>query len=137
MHARALATAYEVTRLTPILIVENIEPCIRFWTGDMGFKADKQIPDESGKLMFAIVEKDGIEIMYQTRASVILDRPDARSELVGHATALFFEVRNLDALEKAVAGAPIVKARHRTFYGSTEIYIREPGGNTIGFAEFA
>jgi hypothetical protein len=27
--------------------------------------------------------------------------------------------------------------RHTTFYGSTEIYVREPGGNTVGFAQFA
>jgi hypothetical protein len=29
-----------------------------------------------------------------------------------------------------------VKPRHKTFYGSIEIYVREPGGNTVGFAQF-
>ena len=29
-----------------------------------------------------------------------------------------------------------VKPRHETFYGSTEIYVREPGGNTVGFSQF-
>jgi hypothetical protein len=33
-------------------------------------------------------------------------------------------------------GAPLVKARHQTFYGSTELHVREPGGNTVGFAQF-
>jgi hypothetical protein len=33
-------------------------------------------------------------------------------------------------------GAPVVKPRHQTFYGSTEIYVKEPGGNTVGFAAF-
>jgi len=28
-----------------------------------------------------------------------------------------------------------VKPRHKTFYGSTEIYVREPGGHTVGFAQ--
>jgi hypothetical protein len=30
-----------------------------------------------------------------------------------------------------------VKPRHQTFYGSTEIYVREPGGNTVGFAQMS
>ncbi len=46
-------------------------------------------------------------------------------------------VGDLDATEAALAGAPVVKARHTTFYGSEEIYVREPGGNTVGFAKFA
>jgi len=29
-----------------------------------------------------------------------------------------------------------VKPRHQTFYGSTEFYVREPGGNVVGFAAF-
>ena len=43
---------------------------------------------------------------------------------------------DLDALEAALDGAPIVKKRHQTFYGSTEFYVREPGGNVVGFAAF-
>jgi len=35
-----------------------------------------------------------------------------------------------------LAGAPVVKARHKTFYGSTEIYVREPGGHVVGFGQF-
>ena len=35
-----------------------------------------------------------------------------------------------------MAGAPVLKPRHDTFYGSTELYVREPGGNAVGFAQF-
>jgi len=49
---------------------------------------------------------------------------------------LFITVPSLDAVERAVAGAPVVKPRHKTFYGSEELYIKEPGGNTVGFAQF-
>jgi hypothetical protein len=40
-------------------------------------------------------------------------------------------------VEKAVRDAPVVRARHKTFYGSSEIYVREPGGNIVGFAQFS
>jgi len=124
-------------KLTPVLVVDSVEPCVRFWVDRFGFKAANEVPGPDGKLVFASAEKDGIEVMYQTRASVIAERSDAAAELIGHSTALFITVQDLDAVERAAAGAPVVKARHKTFYGSTELYVREPGGNTVGFAQFS
>lgn len=124
-------------QLTPVLIVEAVEPCIRFWTDRLGFAITNQVPGPDGKLIFASVEKAGIEIMYQTRASVISEQPGSAAELMGHSVALFITVGDLSVVEKALVGAPVVKAKHETFYGSTEIYVREPGGNTVGFAQFS
>ena len=123
-------------RLTPVLVVDAVEPCVAFWTDRLGFAAENQVPGDDGKLVFASVKKGEIEVMYQTRSSVIAERPDAASELTGHSTALFITTEDLDAVEKAIAGAPVVVPRHTTFYGSTEVYVREPGGNTVGFAQF-
>ena len=122
-------------RLTPVLVVDEVEPCLRFWTDRFGFKSANEVPDPAGKLIFASVERDDVEIMYQTRSSVIAERPDSAAELSGHSVALFITVNDLDAVEKAVDGAPVVKPRHNTFYGSTELYVREPGGNVVGFAQ--
>jgi uncharacterized glyoxalase superfamily protein PhnB len=122
--------------LAPVLVVEAVEPCLAFWVDRLGFTAANQVPGPDGKLVFASVQKDGVEIMYQTRASVLAEKPDQASELTGHSTALFLTVENLDPVERAMKGAPLVKARHQTFYGSTELYVREPGGNTVGFAQF-
>lgn len=121
-------------QLTPVVIVKEVDSCLGFWTGALGFKQVHNVPGPDGKTMFASVERDGVEIMYQTRASVIADNPAMARDLEGHSIALFITVDDLDAIEKAVAGAPVVKARHKTFYGSEEIYVMEPGGNTVGFA---
>jgi uncharacterized glyoxalase superfamily protein PhnB len=85
--------------------------------------------------MFASVQHGNVEVMYQTRASVVEDHPAMAAELGGRSIVLFIQVDDLDAVEKAVAGAPVVKPRHKTFYGSEEIYVREPGGHTVGFAQ--
>jgi len=122
-------------RLTPVLVVDAVEPCIAFWTDRLGFAAENQVPGDDGKLVFASVKKGEIEVMYQTKASVIAERPEAASDLSGHSTALFITTDDLDAVEKAIEGAPVVSPRHTTFYGSTEIYVREPGGHVVGFAE--
>jgi uncharacterized glyoxalase superfamily protein PhnB len=123
--------------LAPVLIVDAVEPCIAFWTARLGFMKENEVPGADGKLVFASVRKDGVEIMYQTRASALADNPAAASELAGHSVGLFITVKtlaDLDATERAVDGAPVVKPRHQTFYGTTEFYIREPGGNVVGFA---
>ena len=128
--------APRLEKLTPVMVVDSVEPCVRFWADRFGFAVTNEVPGPDGKLIFASAERDGIEVMYQTRASVLAEMPDAERELAGHSITLFITVGDLDAVERAVAGAPVVKPRHQTFYGSTELYIREPGGNTVGFATF-
>jgi uncharacterized glyoxalase superfamily protein PhnB len=136
MPAAANSAGPALGRLTPVLVVDAVEPCLAFWTDCLGFAAENQVPGDDGRLVFASVKKGDIEVMYQTRSSVIAERPDAASELTGHSTTLFITTDDLDAVEKAIAGAPVVVPRHTTFYGSTEVYVREPGGNMVGFAQF-
>ena len=119
-----------------VFIVDSVEPCVAFWVDRFGFQVENQVPGSDGKLVFASVKQGDIEVMYQTRASVLADNPAAAAELNGHSATLFITVSDLDAAERAAKGAPVVKPRHETFYGSTEFYVRDPGGNTIGFAQF-
>jgi uncharacterized glyoxalase superfamily protein PhnB len=130
---------FHLRSLAPVLIVDAVEPSVAFWTERLGFVKENEVPGADGALVFASVKKDGIEIMYQTRASVVADDPASAEELNGRSAALFITVpamADLDAIEARTSGAPVVKARHDTFYGSTEFYVREPGGNVIGFAAF-
>jgi uncharacterized glyoxalase superfamily protein PhnB len=122
--------------MAPVFIVDSVEPSVAFWVDRFGFTVENQVPGPDGKLIFASVKNSGIELMYQTKASVLAEDPSSAAELAGHSAALFFTVDDIDLAEKAAAGAPVVKARHKTFYGSTEFYVREPGGNTVGFSQF-
>jgi len=121
-------------QLTPVLVVDAVEPCVKFWSERFGFSVENEVPGPDG-LIFASVRKGTVEVMYQTRTSVVAEAPESAKELDGHSVALFISVTDLDAVEKAVAGAPVVKARHETSYGTTELYVREPGGNTVGFSQ--
>ena len=124
-----------IKQLTPVMVVDQVEPCLAFWTERLGFSKVHEVPSPDGSLMFASAERDGIEVMYQTRASVIADHPGSAADLAGHSVVLFLTVDSIDEIEKAMAGAPVVKPRHQTAYGSTELYVREPGGNMVGFAQ--
>lgn len=129
------ATLPILRRLTPVLVVENVDACISFWIDRLGFEMTNHVPAPDGSLIFAILERGEIEIMYQNRASVLADGTMTEAELRGHSVGLFIGVVSLDAIERAIGGAPVVKPRHDTFYGTTEIYVKEPGGNTVGFSQ--
>jgi len=131
----AMNNAPRLKHLSPVLIVDSVEPCLTFWVERFGFKVENQVPAPDGKLIFASVVKDDVEVMYQTRASVLAEDPNAAKNLSGHSAVVFITVEDIGAVEKAVAAAPVVKPKHTTFYGSTELYVREPGGNTVGFAQ--
>jgi len=128
---------YSLKSLAPVMIVEAVEPSLKFWTEQLGFAKDNEVPGPDRKLIFASAKKDGVEIMYQTRASVIADDPAAAADLNGRSVTLFITVptiADLDEIARRSKSAPLVKPRHDTFYGTTEFYIREPGGNVVGFA---
>jgi uncharacterized glyoxalase superfamily protein PhnB len=128
--------AIGLKQLTPVMVVDRVEPGIAFWVERLGFTVRNSVPAEDGSLIFASADRDGIEVMYQTRASVVADAPALGKELTGHSITLFLTVDDIDEIERAMAGAPTVKPKHETFYGSTELYVREPGGNVVGFAQF-
>ena len=120
-------------KLTPILTLEAIEPSLPFWVDALGFTKTVDVP--TGEVLgFAILEKDGYEVMLQTVASMQADVPAVASPPGG--SVLYVEIEDLSAIEKAVAEYELLVPRRKTFYGAEEIFVREPGGNVVGFAQF-
>ena len=120
-------------KLTPVVYVDEIEPCLDLWVNRLGFKKAIEVP-EGAKLGFVGLSKGKLEVMYQTIASVAKDVPAFASRAAGQ-TNLFIEVEDIDAIERAMKGVPVVVPRRKTFYGSTEIGVKDPAGNTVLFAQ--
>lgn len=123
-----------VNRLTPVIFVNQVEPCLSFWTDRLGFAKVAEVPGPDGRPQFALLIRDGIEVMYQTWASLEAESPAAAASPRGHAIVLFIEVADLDRVDQALAGLPRVAERHQTFYGMDEFSVREPGGAVVTFA---
>jgi catechol 2,3-dioxygenase-like lactoylglutathione lyase family enzyme len=120
-------------KITPILIVDEIEPSLDFWVGKLGFEKTVEVP-EGDKLGFVILQKEGAEVMLQSRASVRKDAGQAADAVLTAGSNLYIEVDNFpDALDR-VKGADVVIPERTTFYGMREIWVREPGRNVLGFA---
>ena len=123
-------------KLTPVIPVEEIEPCLPFWVERLGFARTVEVP-EGEKLGFVILARDGIEVMYQSRASLAKDVPALAQGELRSRTALFVEVTGLDEIIAKLKGVEIVVPERKTFYGSREMGVREPGGSVVMFAEFS
>jgi uncharacterized glyoxalase superfamily protein PhnB len=120
-------------KLTPVIFVEAIEPCLPFWTDRLGFEVTVTVP-HGDKLGFAILQKGGVELMYQTRASLFDDLPSLMDETRTGGCSLFVEVESVDEVERAVKGVEMLVPRRQTFYGMDEILVRGPCGSVICFA---
>lgn len=126
-----------VKKITPVLFVENIEPCAKFWVDRFGFQKTAEVPD-GDKLAFVMLQKGNIELMYQSYASADKDVGTTISQQVRKGpTFLYVEVDSLEETINLVKGAEVVMPKRKTFYGSTEIGIKDPAGHYITFAEFA
>ena len=118
-----------------MLIVDAIEPSLPFWQERLGFARPAEVPD-GDRLGFVILARGTIEIMYQTAALLGKDSNAHSAAFDGDKTFLFVEVDDIEALAAALHGFEIVMPRRETFYGSTEIGYREPGGHFVTFAQF-
>jgi uncharacterized glyoxalase superfamily protein PhnB len=124
-----------IKRLTPVLFVPEIEPCVAFWTERLGFKNAGEFK-EGAKLAFVMLQKDGTEIMYQSHSSLEKDMPAISAAARRGPTFLYIEVENLDAIKEAVKGAEMYMSERTTFYGAREIGIKDPAGHYVTFAQF-
>jgi hypothetical protein len=122
----------KIEKLSPVLVVEAIEPCLPFWVDRLGYVRGVEVPD-GDRLGFVVIARDGHEVMLQSERSVRGDVPQALEG--GRPRAfLFVEVDDLDSIERAFDGVVPAIPRRRTFYGTDEVGFLDPGGNVVLFA---
>jgi catechol 2,3-dioxygenase-like lactoylglutathione lyase family enzyme len=129
-----MSTQPLVNRLTPVIFVDQIEPCLGFWIDRLGFEKVAEVPGPDGKPQFAMLVRDGIEVMYQTWAALEAEVAGTSRAPRGHAVLLFIEVTDIEQVDRALGGIPRVAERHKTFYGMDEFSVREPSGAIVTFA---
>lgn len=120
-------------KITPILFVDAIEPSLEFWVGRLKFEKIAEVP-EGDKLGFVILKKGDSEIMFQTRESIKKDASAASQAILAMTSCLYIEVDNFAEALDRIQGAEVLVSQRDTFYGMREVYVREPGGQIVGFA---
>src|SRR5258708_25404695 len=85
-----------VKRITPVLYVKEIEPCLSFWVERLGFQKTAEVPD-GDRLGFVILQKRDVESMYQSFASAAKATHPAAKESNGGRAFLHMEAAQLAA----------------------------------------
>ena len=98
----------------------------------MGFTKVAEMPD-GDRLGFVILVRDGVQIMYQTRALMAGDIPALANGAVPGSTILYIDVSNIEETSERLEGADVIVPLRQTTYGRAEIFVREPAGNVVAF----
>src|SRR5204863_3263762 len=111
-----------------VLIVDRVEDCLPFWCDRLGFARTVEVPHGEA-LGFVILQRQGAELMLQSRASVRDDLPALAEG--DYRTALYLEVDDLAPMRAALAGLPALFPERTTFYGARELGVTDPAGNRV------
>jgi len=124
-----------VKKITAVLLVDEVEPCVKFWKERMGFEVAIEVP-EGDKIAFVSLQKAGVELMYQSYASLEKDTSFSAQDYAKGPTFLYLEVDSLDDVIAAIKGARVVMPERKAFYGAREIGVKDPAGHILTFAQF-
>lgn len=116
-------------------MVEDVNKTVEWYEEALGVTVDAKVPDE-GQLVFAIVHRDDIRLMFQSRASLGDDLPDLKDVPVGASQTLYVEVADVEALRHQLDGkVKVLSDLHDTFYGTREFYFADCNGYIFGFSQ--
>ncbi|HET8669989.1 MAG TPA: VOC family protein [Candidatus Saccharimonadales bacterium] len=124
-------------KLTPNLMVEDVQETLTFYRDVLGFEVTMTLP-EAAPFDFAIVRRDGAELMFQSRASLSDNVPALAGSSIGASLTFYIEVTDLNDLYQQLRDrVEIVVDLHTTFYGTQEFYFRDINGYILSFSEAA
>jgi catechol 2,3-dioxygenase-like lactoylglutathione lyase family enzyme len=123
-------------RLTPNLVVKDIERSGRFYCDHLGFELDKHVP-EKPPFVFASVRGGGVEIFLNQYETVVKEYPDFGKVPIGGTLTLFLVMQGVDELYEEVRsnGIKVVMPIETKFYGVREFAIADPDGYLLTLAE--
>lgn len=122
-------------KLTPNLVVRDINQSLEFYTRVLGFQPGMHVPD-SPPYVFASVTGGAVEIFLNDRAEVAKDMPELAQREPN--LCLYIEVDDVDGLHKKLStagAAAVVKPPATQFYGMREFVVRDPDGHLLMFAQ--
>jgi catechol 2,3-dioxygenase-like lactoylglutathione lyase family enzyme len=125
-----------IRSITANLMVESVDESLEFYRKILGFAEVTSVPNDKGKLQFAIVARDGQQIMFQEKENFCAEYPILATDKVRPSLALFFTVSNFsDFIEEVSAKTTLLVEEHATFYGTEEFAIADNNGYVLTFAE--
>jgi uncharacterized glyoxalase superfamily protein PhnB len=126
----------EFKKLTPNLVVRDVEANLNFYRTVLGFQLGFTVPDQP-PYVFGSVTSGGVEIFFNDQKVVWEDYPALGSKPIGGSLTLFIEVEGIEEVLAAVkqSGAKITMRLKDQFYGMREFAFEAPEGWVVTIAQ--
>jgi len=122
-------------KLTPNLLVSNVERSLAFYVDTLGFERGMTVPDTS-PFVFAAVTSEPVEIFLNDAATAVKEYPAFAGKPIGATGTLYIEVDGVDALHDRIKSTvKVVMPIATQFYGMREFAIEDPDGYVLTFGE--
>ena len=126
---------YELKKLTPNLIVSNVERSLAFYCDVLGFTRTHAVPGQS-PFVFAGVLSGAVEIFLNAPGPATEEYPALAGKPLGGTLTLFIEVAGIEkAYEELTSKVNVTMPLEKKWYGVTEFAFEDPDGYVITFAE--
>ena len=124
------------TNMTTNLMVEDVDASVSFYQSILGFTLVDSVSAQNGGLQFAIVSRDGLTLMFQSRENLIEEYPNLDTQAVTPSCTLYIIVDEFDECYRILREKHVIIADvHETFYGAKEFAIMDNTGYVLTFTE--
>jgi uncharacterized glyoxalase superfamily protein PhnB len=126
---------HELKKLTPNLVVANVERSLAFYRDVLGFEVDATVPD-AAPYVFAAVQSGPVEIFLNAPEPAVAEYQAFKDRPIGGTLTLFMDVLDIHrAYDSLKARVKVVMPIEKKWYGVTEFAFEDPDGYIITFAE--
>jgi catechol 2,3-dioxygenase-like lactoylglutathione lyase family enzyme len=126
------------SKLTPNLLVADVERSLAFYTDVLGFERAFTVPEQP-PFVFGSVVSGPIEIFFNERETAAKEYPGFAGRPLGISGTMFIELQGSGHIERLhdrlKPTVPIVMNLVTQWYGTKEFAIADPDGYVITFAE--
>jgi catechol 2,3-dioxygenase-like lactoylglutathione lyase family enzyme len=125
-------------KLTPNLIVADVERSLAFYTNVLGFERGFTVPEQP-PFVFGSAVSGPVEIFFNERETAVKEYPAFAGKPIALSGTMFIELQGSGGIERLYdrlkSAVPIVMSLVTQWYGVKEFAIADPDGYVITFAE--
>ncbi len=136
----------KIKKLSPNFEVKDIKKTVEFYAENFGFTLVMAVPESQDGIeqilsndkayIYAMMQKDNIELMFQHSDSFKKDVIFAKDFNMGATVSFYMEIEGVKEFYRILQNKKLqITELKTTWYGMQEFYVKDLNGYILGFAE--
>lgn len=136
----------KASKLTPNFEVINVKQTVDFYSKHLGFILLMAVPEtqdgidqsfaEKKEYVYAMVQKDNVEIFFQRTDSFKEDVVFSQGLSIGASVSFYIEIEGIQEFYTTLKEKNLqITELKTTWYGMREFYLKDNNGYILGFAQ--